>query len=214
MSIFRLVRPCFVGFAVFTFTPMAMIEFAHAQASTASYAREPVSLPDMALGPRGAPVTIVEYSSMTCLHCANFELNEFPQLKAKYIDTGRVRFIYRELPLDTVAAGASMLARCAASGDPGRYFHTVDQLFRQQSQLIDKPTATLTSIGRQNGMTDQQTEACLSDQQLLDHLRTDEKIAVDIVKVKAAPTFFINDQMYTGTMPFESMDRIIAPMLR
>jgi protein-disulfide isomerase len=107
-----------------------------------------------------------------------------------------------------------MLARCTSNGDPDRYFHTVDLLFRQQPQLIANPKETLLLVGRQNGMTDQQTQACLSDQPLLDHISTDQKIAVNIVKIKATPSFFINDQMYTGTMSFESMDQIIAPMLR
>jgi protein-disulfide isomerase len=213
MNNHRKFYPRLLCFIVFAFIQSTFFDVAYAQ-SMGSYAREPVSLPDMALGPRGAPITIVEYSSMTCTHCAAFEQREFPQLKAKYIDTGRVRFIFREFPLDLAATGGSMLARCAANGDANRYFHTVDLLFRQQSQLIANAKGTLQLVGNQIGLTDQQTAACLSDQPLLDHISTDQKIAIDTVKINATPTFFINDQMYTGTMPFDSMDRIIASMLR
>ena len=81
---------------------------------------KPVSLPDMALGSAKAAVTIVEYASMTCPHCAAFEQNVFPMLKSKYIDAGKVRFVFREFPLDIKAAAASMLARCVAGDDSGK----------------------------------------------------------------------------------------------
>jgi protein-disulfide isomerase len=96
-----------------------------AQSATAGLAIEPVLLPDMALGPRDAAVTIVEYSSLTCSHCATFAETIFPMLRSKYTDTGRVRFVFREFPLDQKAAAGSMLARCAANGDAARYFGAV-----------------------------------------------------------------------------------------
>jgi Thioredoxin len=98
---------------------------AAAQSGSGKLALEPVSLPDMALGAGDAPVTIIEYSSMTCSHCALFEQNTFRTLKSKYIDTGAVRFVFREFPIDNNAAGASMLARCIGNGDSLRYFSAV-----------------------------------------------------------------------------------------
>src|SRR5882757_3843530 len=106
--------------ALVAFASLHPISAAFAQNATAGLAIEPVSLPDMALGPRGASVTIVEYSSMTCSHCAVFSENTFPMLRSKYIDTGRVRFVFREFPLDQKSAAGSMLARCAAKDDAGK----------------------------------------------------------------------------------------------
>ena len=184
-----------------------------AQTATGGLATEPVTLPDMALGPRNAPVTIVDYSSMTCSHCAAFMIKVFPMLRSKYIDTGKVRFVFREFPLDIKAAGASMLARTIAD-DALRYFGAIDTLFKQQDQLIAQTTDTLHRVGRQFGMTDQAIETCLKDQALLDKIEVDQKIASQVVKVKATPTFFINGQVNEGFMSFEDMDSKIASLLR
>src|SRR5260370_6562141 len=102
------------------FSPLRLI--AEAMAQTASDVAKPVSLPDMALGPANAPVTITEYASMTCPHCAAFNENEFPKIKSEYVDSGKVRYVFREFPLDIKAAAGSMLARCIAKDDSGKYF--------------------------------------------------------------------------------------------
>src|SRR3984885_16205049 len=101
-----------------------------AQSSAAELVAKPVALPDIAVGPAKAAVTITEYASMSCPHCAAFEQNVFPMLKSKYIDTGKVRFVFREFPLDIKAVAASMLARCIAADDAGKYFDAVSQLFK------------------------------------------------------------------------------------
>jgi protein-disulfide isomerase len=150
---------------------------AMAQNSVAALVAKPVSLPDMTLGPVKAPVTIVEYASMTCPHCAAFEQNVFPMLRSKYIDTGKVRFVFREFPLDIKAAAASMLARCIAGNDAEKYFGTVELLFKQQDQLMERTKDTLQLIGRQAGMSEQAVEACEKDQALLDKLSADQKFA-------------------------------------
>ena len=143
---------------------------ATAQSATAALVAKPVSLPEMALGSPSAPITIVEFSSLTCPHCAAFAENVFPMLQTKYIDTGKVRFVSREFPLEIKAAGASMLARCAAAGDATRYFEAVTMLFKQQDDLIDHTTETLKAVGGQFGMTGDAVEACVKDQNLLDKL--------------------------------------------
>src|SRR5215467_9977382 len=89
-------------------------------------------LGDQVMGAENAPVTIIEYASMTCPHCAQFQARTFPKLNERYIDTGKVRFIFREFPLDPLAAGAFMLARCAGNDNKDRYFALVDTLFHQQ----------------------------------------------------------------------------------
>ena len=177
-------------------------------------AAEPVSLPDMSLGSPNAPVTIIEYSSMTCSHCAVFEQNTFPMIKSRYIDTGQVRFVFREFPIDNNAFGASMMARCIGNDDPARYFGAVDSLFRQEDQLIHNATNTLKWVGSQSGLSDAEINNCLNDQDLYGKLVADRKIAEGMIKVDQAPTFFINGRKYVGNMPADQMDGIIRSALR
>src|SRR6202161_4319458 len=102
-------------------------------AQSAADVAKPVSLPDMAIGPADAKVTVTEFASMTCPHCAAFNAEVFPKIKAAYVDTGKVRYIFREFPLDIKAAAGSMLARCIAKDDASKYFTVVDLLFKQQN---------------------------------------------------------------------------------
>ena len=174
-----------------------------AQGAAAAPVAKPVSLPDMALGPAKAPVAIVEYASMSCPHCAGFELNVFPMLKSKYIDTGKVRFVFREFPLDVKAVAASMLARCIAGDDAGKYFGAVEALFKAQDQLMEHTTDTLKLIGKQlAGMSEEAVETCVKDQAMLDKLKADQKYAFETLKVDATPTFFVNGEKLRGAMSF------------
>ena len=117
---------------------------------------KPDALPDMVMGYDKAPVTVIEYASMTCPHCAHFQETTFPELKKRYIDTGKVRYIFREFPLDSLAAAAFMLARCAGEKDSSKYFALVDTLFRQQRQwAVEKPIPPLLAIAKQAGFTEQ-----------------------------------------------------------
>src|SRR5215475_15688810 len=115
---------------------------------------QPEALPEMAMGDEKAPVTIIEYASMTCPHCAHFQETTFPEIKKRYIDTGKVRWIFREFPLDNLAAAAFMLARCAGKDDKEKYFALVDTLFRQQRRygLLDGPLPLL-AIEEHDGLT-------------------------------------------------------------
>jgi protein-disulfide isomerase len=117
-------------------SPLRLISEASAQ--NAADVSKPVSLPDMALGPKDAAVTVVEFASMTCGHCANFTETVFPKIKAEFIDTNKIRFVFREFPLDIKAAAGSMLARCIAKDDAGKYFAVVDMLFKQQNEWVMK----------------------------------------------------------------------------
>jgi protein-disulfide isomerase len=184
----------------------ALPGLASAQSSVGTLVAKPVSLPEMALGSPSAPITIVEFSSLTCSHCAAFAENVFPMLQTKYIDTGKVRFVSREFPLEIKAAGASMLARCAASGDAARYFEATTMLFKQQEALIEHTTETLKAVGGQFGMSGDAVEACVKDQRLLDKLTADQKFAYDKLKVDATPTFFINGTRVKGGMSFEELE--------
>ena len=183
---------------------------ASAQSPAARLVAKPVSLPEMALGSPDAPITIVEFSSLTCSHCAAFAENVFPMLQTRYIDTGKVRFVSREFPLEIKAAGAAMLARCAAGGDATRYFAVLTMLFREQDELIDHTTETLKEVGGHFGMSGAAVEACVKNQDLLDKLKADQKFAYDRLKVDATPTFFINGTRVKGAISFEELEARLA----
>jgi protein-disulfide isomerase len=199
--------------ALVGFSPLRLI--ADAMAQSASDVAKPVSLPDMALGPANASVTITEYASMTCPHCAAFTETVFPKIKATFIDSGKIRFVFREFPLDIKAAAGSMLARCIAKDDPSKYFAVVDMLFKQQNDWVAKNTTeTLTRIGKQAGLSQQAVEACLKDQALLDKIAADQKFASEVLKVNSTPTFFINGEMVKGETSFEEFDKRINSLLK
>jgi len=194
-------------------SPLRLISYAMAQG--ASDVAKPVSLPDMALGPANASVTITEYASMTCPHCAAFNEAVFPKIKSEYIDSGKVRYVFREFPLDIKAAAGSMLARCIAKDDSGKYFAVVDMLFKQQNDWVTKNTTeTLTRIGKQAGLSQQAVEDCLKDQALLDKIAADQKYASDVLKVDSTPTFFINGEKIKGETSFEEFDKKIKSLLK
>jgi protein-disulfide isomerase len=195
------------------FSPLRLI--AGAMAQSASDVAKPVSLPDMALGPANASVTITEYASMTCPHCAAFNETVFPKIKSEYIDTGKVRYVFREFPLDIKAAAGSMLSRCIAKDDAGKYFAVTDMLFRQQNDWVMKNTTeTLTRIGKQAGLSQQAVEDCLKDQALLDKIAADQKYASEVLKVNSTPTFFLNGEMIRGETSFAEFDKRIKALLK
>jgi protein-disulfide isomerase len=186
-----------------------------AMAQSAADVAKPVSLPDMALGSANAAVTVTEYASMTCPHCAAFNEQVFPQIKKEFIDSGKIRWIFREFPLDIKAAAGSMLSRCIANGDGAKYFAVTDMLFRQQSDWVMKNTTeTLTRIGKQAGLTQQQVEDCLKNQALLDKIAADQKYANDVLKVDSTPTFFINGEKIKGEASFEEFSKKINSLLK
>src|SRR3954451_7562110 len=131
-----------------------------AQSAIAASVAKPVSLPDIAIGSAKAPVTITEYASMSCPHCAVFGENVFPMLRSRYIDTGKVRFVFREFPLDIKAAAASMLARCIANGNSEKYLSVVATMYQQLEPLLARTKETLILIGKLNGMSEQEVAAC------------------------------------------------------
>ncbi|MER9346050.1 DsbA family protein [Mesorhizobium sp. M7A.F.Ca.US.010.02.1.1] len=172
---------------------------------------KPGALPDKQLGKDDAKVTIVEYASMTCPHCAHFAETTFPDLKTKYIDTGKVRYILREFPFDPSAEAGFMLARCAKDN----YYPMVDVLFRQQANWVGVQNTkdALLQISKLAGFTQESFEACLTDQKLLDDVRSVQKRGANEFKVDSTPTFFINGKTYKGAMSIEEMSAIIDPLL-
>jgi protein-disulfide isomerase len=204
------------GLAAFaSLSPWRLIGEAMAQSAIAADVAKPVSLPDMALGPKNAAVTITEYASMTCPHCAHFAENVFPKIKTEYIDTNKVRYVFREFPLDIKAAAGSMLARCIAKDDAGKYFAVIDTLFKSQDVWTgQKTTESLKQIGKQAGLSGQEVETCLKDQALLDKIAADQKYANEVLKVNSTPTFFINGDLVKGETSFEDFKKKIDPLLK
>jgi protein-disulfide isomerase len=188
--------------------------FAGAMAQGASDVTKPVSLPDMALGAANAPLTIVEYAAATCPHCGRFGREVFPKIKAAYIDTGKVRYVFREFPLNIQDVACSMLARRIASDDSGKYFAVVDMQFRQQDALVEKTTETLKRIGKQAGLGAQAVEDCLKDQAMMDRLVADRNYAQQTLKVEGTPTFFFNGEMVVGELSFDEIDSKIKTLLK
>jgi protein-disulfide isomerase len=175
-------------------------------------------LGDMAMGAENAPVTIIEYASMTCPHCAHFTIETFPKLKERYIDTGKVRYIFREFPLDPLAAGASMLARCA---DKDKYFSLIDMLFQTQSQwAVQNPLEPLFNVVKQAGFSRDSFNTCLDtrnnegSRKILSGIESGRNRAADKFKVQSTPTFFINGKRVPGALTIEELEKEIAPFLK
>jgi protein-disulfide isomerase len=190
-----------------------LIQPAFAQTPSQQDLMAPGALPDQVQGSPTAPVTIIEYASMTCTHCATFHNTTYPVLKTRYIDTGKVRYILREFPLDPLAAGAFMLARCA--GD-GKYYPLVETLFREQKNwaFVQNPIPPLQKIAKDAGFTDQSFERCLSNQKLLDGLEEIRQRGQQKLGVNSTPTFFINGKVFRGTLSIEELEKQMQPYLK
>ena len=175
---------------------------------------KPTDLADVAvLGPADAKVTVVEYGSMTCGHCANFATKVFPEFKTKYIDSGKVRFVFREFPLDNLAAAASMLARCSG-GD--KTFPMIETLYAKQADWAftsGNPVPKLFDIVKQAGFTQESFDKCLTDQKLLDQITTGRTHASDAFGVSATPTFFVNGKRLQEVPTLAALDKMIEPAL-
>jgi protein-disulfide isomerase len=171
---------------------------------------------DVALGSDKAPVTIIEYASMTCPHCAHFSATTFPELKKRYIDTGKVRFIFRSFPFDKIAAAAFMLASCARKdGGNDRYMAVVETLFAKQDEWVNEhPLQPLETIAKQLGFSEESFKACLTNQQVLDDIEAVRDRAVEKLGVNSTPTFFINGKKLVGDVPIEAMAKEIDPYLK
>jgi len=183
-----------------------------AQTISSEELMNPGPLPDQVQGAAEAPVTIIEYASMTCPHCAHFAETTYPELKKRYIDTGKVRFIFREFPLDQLAAAGALLARCAGEG---KYFPMIETLFSQQKTwAVQKPIPPLLAIAKQAGFTQQSFEQCLANQALLDQIDQVRQRAADKFGVNSTPTLFINGKKTPGALTIEDLEKEIQPYLK
>jgi protein-disulfide isomerase len=185
---------------------------AHAQTVNMADVLVPGTLGDQVLGSADAKVTMVEYASLTCSHCGRFHNETWPAFRAKYVDTGKVRYILREFPLDPLAMAGSMLVRCAPEE---RRWPLVDLLFKQQANwaFTNRPLDNLLGMVRQAGFTQESFESCLKRTDLYDALNQTKDRGAEKFGVNSTPTFIINGQVHRGALTLQELDRILGPLV-
>ncbi|MFZ3235521.1 MAG: DsbA family protein [Stellaceae bacterium] len=164
---------------------------------------------DRVLGSPNAPITIIEYASMTCPHCAHFADAVLPDLKKKWIDTGKAKLVLRDFPLDGEAVHASMLARCAP---PDRFYAFADTFFADQDKWVTAPDyqAALARLAALGGMSKAETDKCLADKSLENQVLNSRLTAANQLQVNSTPTFFVNGTRYTGEPTVEGFDKLLS----
>jgi protein-disulfide isomerase len=169
----------------------------------------PGPLGDRVMGNPNAPVTVIEYASLTCPHCANFQRNVFPRVKKEFIDTGKVRFVVREFPIGHTSGTAAIINRCAPED---KYFALFNDFLLRQPEWVSleiRPDA-IYSVAKSSGMTRETFDKCLTNQSIIDGL-TEVKQRGRQLGVKGTPTFFINGQKAQGEVTFEQIKAMIEP---
>jgi len=168
----------------------------------------PGVLPDMIEGSADAPVTMVEYASFTCNHCADFATRTMPEIREKYIKTGKLRLIFREFAFDPRAAAASMLVRCVPED---RYFPFVQLLFEKQPEwaFVQDAKPPLIQFSKLAGLDEEAFNACIARQPLLEGINATLTRGRDEFGVSATPTFFINGKKYAGALSVDALSAII-----
>lgn len=192
----------------------ALVVLVAAVATTDAPRAEPLAtadaLADRVLGDPNAPITIIEYSSLTCPHCASFHAETLGKLKEDYIDTGKVKLIYRDFPFDAVGLRAAMLARCS---NPDRYFGFLDVLFKTQEKWSRDadPIGALRNMAKLAGVTEEEFDACMANTELQDGILARRIEAQQQFGVSSTPTFIINDgaERVVGARPIEEFRKIL-----
>ncbi len=170
-----------------------------------------VSLKELSIGDDDAPVTIIEYASMTCSHCADFHTETYPALKKDYIEKGEVKFIFREFPLDKLSMATSMLARCV---DNSISLAFIEILFQNRSKWYsDDAISELKSLSKQAGLSSEDFDQCLNDQELLDQLIIQKENAIEEFQINSTPSFIINGKVISGNKPYSYFKSEIEKIL-
>jgi len=172
----------------------------------------PGELKDMSEGQPNAPVTIVEYAALSCGHCADFYLHTMPQLREKYIKTGKLYYILRELTVEPRGTAASMLTRCVPED---RFFSFVQLLFEKQEEWAFSPDGKtpMMRFAKMAGLDEKEFNACLTNQKLLDQFQRAGEQAMKDFNIRVTPTIFVNGQKYEGALTFREMSLIIDKAL-
>jgi protein-disulfide isomerase len=201
-------RKIWLGLAALCLAVPVFGAFSQARAEDAAPAP---TAEDRVLGKSDAPVTIIEYASLTCPHCAEFDRETLPKIKENWIETGKAKLIFRDFPLDGTALRAAMVARCAP---PERYFAFVDTLFQSQTTWARNDwEPALSRIAKLGGMSDDQFKKCLTDEALGNAIVASRATATDSYKVESTPTFFINGTRFVGAQPYEAFDKALTAAL-
>ncbi len=184
-----------------------LIALAAGGAVTAKAAIKPWAI-DEIMGKQDAPITVIEYSSLTCPHCADFHIKTFPEIKSEWIDTGKVKLIFRDFPLDPLAQAAAMIAHC--SGD--RYFAFINAFFHSQDQWArsSNPLAALKLIAKLGGMDEVEVDKCLDNRGLLNEINARKEDGQAKYNIDSTPSFIIGDKLYAGEMSAEKFSKIIS----
>ncbi len=169
---------------------------------------------DKVLGNADAPITMIEYASLSCSHCADFHLNVLPKIKETYIETGKVKLVMRDFPLNEPALRASMLAHCATDEDT--YHRLNNAIFRTQSSWVGKKNylELLGNIGKLAGISAEQYDACLKDKDLELHLLTQKLDGAKAFNINATPSFVINGELHSGGQDYEFYQEIFDELLK
>jgi len=169
---------------------------------------------DMSLGNPSAKVTVTEYASLGCPICAKWNNDNFAAFKAKYVDTGKVHYVLKEMLTgdEAVSAAGFLLARCAGKD---KYFQVVDAIFRQEQDLLERGNGAeerdrLLKVGETAGLSDQQINACITDDKALVALQKRINDAADAAKIHSTPTFVVNGKPYEGYQEMATLDKAIA----
>lgn len=172
----------------------------------------PAGYPERVLGKADAPVTIYEYSSLTCPHCAAFHKETLPKIKEAYIDTGKVKLVMRDFPLDQVALGGALMARCAP--EP-MYFRLLEVLFANQQTWAraNNPLDGMKQYGRLSGMSDDTLNACFKNETLFKQIQDVQAAAQQTFQIQSTPSFVIDGQLYAGSRDFAAFSKIIDGLL-
>ena len=163
---------------------------------------------DYYMGPADAKVVLVEYGSLTCPHCANFHTTVLPGLKKEFIDTGKIRYVYRDFPLDRLALGAAMVARCAGRDS---FFGYIDTFYAAQGQWsrASNPVSALGNLARLGGMSQAKYESCLKNVEVQNQILQQRFEAANDFKVQATPIVFVNGERYGGGMSLDQLRTLL-----
>lgn len=171
-----------------------------------------VTASDHVVGKADAPVTVIEYASMTCPHCAVFHGTVLPKIKSEYVDAGKVRVVFRDFPLDRLALTASVIARCA---EPERYLSFVDVLFSSQLSWAraENPLEALKKVAALGGVGEAKVDACLKDESLFNAVLSQRLGGERTFKINATPTLIVNGKSVPGGADYETLKKAIEAQL-
>ena len=164
------------------------------------------------LGNKDAKIIVIEYASMTCIHCANFHKEVYPKIKENYIDTNKIKFIYRDFPLDKQALFGSVLAKCAPKE---KYFDFVKLILTTQKKWISNDDTfidKLTNIGKLAGLNENKINACFNDEQIVDGIIKTRTLAEEKYNISSTPSLIINEKKYSA-MSYENFEKIIESLI-